>query len=527
MKKPSKFTLNKIKDFLTENTSIIVILLTLFSLISLMMINGFKIDYESLDTDPPSSVLVEDRVPALARYYQRNRVNTTIVLASPSELEEGEVLEDITYEAKYNQHFRFDEAFIESGQSVPTREKHLFTHFSLTPGGEPLDPAERITEEVTVYANWIPKPKINPWQVLAKITTQIELGTQTYIPYKYQYQLVNKGSITNITLDTIPGLIRESYDVKVNVPGTETKEIVEFKYDYNRQVRHTITYDLNGGQLLIPTQRTTYSIPNNGMLLESPGAKMEGHRFLGWSTEPTGAVTLLDDVVMKQDTTVYAIFQKSVAKPDPASGTARYQTSYFLESIELKTEPNKILSPKLLYAVENVANINDEIVSEEITIPHFESVALDKYSYKELVLGAQYLIVPKKDKVFSLNQKVMSFTETNPAGILLLVLIFGVLAWTFLDTRSTHTKYLGWGIILVVAGILAFVLPQLVRFSIYFQKIWDMSKVLNPDGTKITPLIGIKLSGSLLLIAAVFSFATYAICMVAKKKEKKIEKIEE
>lgn len=118
----------------------------------------------------------------------------------------------------------------------------------------------------------------------------------------------------------------------------------------------------------------------------------------------------------------------------------------------------------------------------------------------------------------------MSFTETNPAGILLLVLIFGVLAWTFLDNRSTHTKYLGWGIILVVAGILAFVLPQLVRFSIYFQKIWDMSKVLNPDGTKITPLIGIKLSGSLLLIAAVFSFATYAICMVAKKKRKRSRK---
>ena len=50
-----------------------------------------------------------------------------------------------------------------------------------------------------------------------------------------------------------------------------------------------------------------------------------------------------------------------------------------------------------------------------------------------------------------------------------------------------------------------------------------MSKVLNPDGTKITPLIGIKLSGSLLLIAAVFSFY-YAICMVAKKKRKRSRK---
>jgi len=522
MKKQSKFTLNKIKDFLTENTSIIVILLVLFSLISLMLINGFKIEYESLDTDPPASVLVEDRVPALALYYRRERINVNIVLAAPTELEEGEVLDDIQYEAKYNQHHRFAEIFTENEIGIPIREKHLFTHFSLTPGGEPLDPAIRITEETTVYANWIPKPKINPWQVLARITTRIELGTQSYIPYKYSYLLVNKsGQPTDVTLENIPGLTRERYDVKITVAGTETKEIVDFRYDYNRVNRHTVSFDLNGGELLVSTQRTEYSIPNNGMVLESPGAKKDGHRFLGWSLEPTGSVMLLEDVIMTENRTLYAIFQKSVAKPDPATGQGRYQTTYILESI------NPSSAPLALYAIENIANINDEISAAEIEIPHFEQVLLDMYSDKTMVLGAQYLIVPKKDKVFSLNQKVMSFTETNPFGILLLLLMFSVLVWTFIDNRSVNIKFLGWGIILVVAGVLVLVLPQLVRFSVYFKNIWEMSKELNPEGTRIAPLIGVKLSGALLLIASVFSFTTYVITIIADKKEKHLEQNKE
>jgi|GEM_PF-2264081 len=520
MKKQSKFTLNKIKDFLTENTSIIVILLVLFSLISLMFINGFKIEYESIDSVPPSSILVEDRVPALALYYKRERVNVKIVLADPSELEEGEVLDDVTYEARYNQHFRFIGAFDEGKQAIPTREKHLFTHFSLTPNGEPLDPAERITEEVTVYANWVPKPKINPWQVLAQVTTQIELGTQTYMPYKYSYQLVNKGQTNDITLENIPGLTREKYDMKITISGTEPAEIVEFKYDYNRIARHTITYDLNGGQLL-SSRITQYSIPNNGMLLESPGVRKDGHRFLGWSTEPTGNVILLEDIIMKGDKTLYAIFAKSIAEPDSGSGKGRYQTTYFMESI------NYNVASVVLYAVEKIANINDMIAAEELDIPHFEQVLLDDYSKKDLILGAQYLIVPRKDKVFSLNNKVMSFTETNPAGILLLLLMLGVLIWTFIDNGTNHNKFLGWGIILLVAGIFALVLPQLVRFSVYFQNIWDISKELNPEGTKITPLIGIKLSGALLLIASVSSFATYVITIIANKKEKQLEQNKE
>lgn len=521
MKKQSKFTLNKIRDFLTENTPIIVILLVLFSLASLMMIKGFRLDYESLDTDPPSSVLVEDRVPALARYYQRERINVTLKLANPSELEEGEVLDDINYEAKYNQNFIFSNAFSENELNVPTRENHLFTHFSLTPGGEVIDPGERITEPVTVYANWIPKPKVQPWQVLAKLTLQIELGTQTYVPYKYTYLAVNKGAQTNITLDQIPGLIisdsrivENGYQTKINIAGTESKPIVEFKYNYNRTLRQTVTYDLNGGVLVVPTQRTEYSLPNNGLILESPGAKKDDHRFLGWSLDPQGNVSLLEDVVVKNNVPLYAIYAKSVAKPDSNSGQGRYQTTYILESIQ----PNTSVP---LYSIENVANLNEEIISEEIQIPHFESVLIDAYTPKTMILGGQYLIVPKKDKVFNLNEKVMSFTEVNPAGVLVLLLMFGLLAWTFLDNRIYKNKFLYWGIILVITGIFVIVLPQFVRFSVYFKNIWEMSKQINAAGTKITPLSGIITSGVSLLVAAVFCFITYIILLVSSKKENK------
>ena len=514
MKKQSKFSLNKIKDFLYTNTSILVIVLVLFSFISLMLINGFKIDYESLDTDPPVSVLVEDRVPALALYYQRERVNVNIVLANPEELEEWEVLDDIVYAARYNSHRRFDEVFVGSGSVIPTREKHLFTHFSLTPGGDPLDPAERITEEITVYANWIPKPKINPWQVLARIALQIELGTQSYIPYQYSYHLITKGGNDTITLPTIDGLTRETYDVKPKVVGTETKEVVDFLYNYNRINRHTVTFNLNGGKLPVSTQRTEFSIPNNGMVLEFPGVTRDNHRFLGWSLAPDGDVLLLQDIVIKENKTLYAIFMPSVPKPNPSTNTGRYQTTYMLESIDYDAVPVALM------AVENIGTINEEIAAEPLELAHFEEVPVDKYSHKSLILGSQFLIVPKKDKVFNLNQKVMSFTETNVFGIITLLLIFSILVWTFIDNRNYNMKFLGWGILALGTAIMVFVLPQLVRFSVYFKNIWEISKTLNPDSTKITMLSGIKLSGSLLIIASLISFASFIITFIADKKTK-------
>ncbi len=520
MKSQTKFSLNKIKYFLIKNTPIMVILLVLFSLISLMLIQGFKLDYDSYDTSPPSSILVEDRVPALALYYQRDRVNVNIILADPSELEPGEVLENITFEARYNSNRSFDEAFKENDGMIPLRENYLFTHFSLTPNGEPLNPSERITEEITIYANWTVKPTINPWQVLARVAIRIELGSQTYLPYKYSYHLINKGEVNYIDVPTMAGFEMNEYKVRVRVDGKETRKIVDANANYNSLNRHNITFDLNGGTLPVPTQKTVYSIPHNGLVLESPGVAKEGYRFLGWSLVKDGNSLTLQDVIMDQDVVVYAKYTPIIDKPNPNTGTGRYQTTYYLESIDYNSAPIALMS------IDRIGTINEHIEAEELEFPNFTIMPVDLYSHKTTYYGAQFLIVPKKDKVFSLNEKIMSFTETNPAGVIALLMIFGILVWTFIDNKQYNNKFLGWGILLLATAILIFFLPQLVKFSVYFQNIWDISKELNPDGTKITALIGIKLSGTLLLIASIFSFATYVIALISDKKDKKVEVID-
>lgn len=513
-----KNKLTNIFNILNNNLAIIVIFLVLFSLVSILMINGFRVDYESLDTAPPQSVLVEDRVPALALYYQRDRVNVNIILADESELDEGEVLENITYQARYNSHSIFTEPFATLNSTIPLRDNYLFTHFSLTKGGEPLDPGIRVTEEMTIYANWILKPKVQPYQILTRLAMQIELGIKQYVPYFYEYKVVAKGSTTEFDLEVIPNLTRSDYKAKITVKGTETNPVLSFNYDYDRIERKSIKYNLNGGKLLVPTQSTSFQVPVNGLVFEKPDVTKEGSRFLGWSTSLDGSIMPLQDVVVDKDIELFAIYEPSLPAPNPSTKQGRYLTTYYVESNDYRS------NYLVLMITDSIANLNDEISAKEIEIDNFSLVLVDNYSHKFIIFAGQFLIVAKKDKVATLNNKVMSFTEITPLGVIILLLMFTILGWAFLDNRQYRLKHLYWAILLLITGILVLILPQFVNFSHYFQSIWDLSKELNASDTKISMLIGIQLSGSLLLIASVMSFTAYISTLIpSKTKDKPIE----
>ena len=126
------------------------------------------------------------------------------------------------------------------------------------------------------------------------------------------------------------------------------------------------------------------------MVLEFPGVTRDNHRFLGWSLAPDGDVLLLQDIVIKENKTLYAIFMPSVPKPNPSTNTGRYQTTYMLESIDYDAVPVALM------AVENIGTINEKIAAEPLELAHFEEVPVDKYSHKSLILGSQFLIVPRK-----------------------------------------------------------------------------------------------------------------------------------
>lgn len=518
MMKNKKISLSKLANFFSNNLSIVVILAILLSIMSIMMINGFRVEYESLDTAPETAILVEDRVPALAAYYQRDRIPVTIVL----EQSDGENLNVIEYEARWNSNRIFSEAFIDNLSKLPEKEGYLFTHFSLLPDGEPLDPGIRVTEPMTVYANWITTPKVQPWQTLAQVNNQIELARQRYVPYYYSYFPVNKGANQTVTLDEIDGLTRkDGYEVTLRISGTESKPIVNFSFNYDRINRYTVNMDLNGGKLQVSTQPTTYLIPENGSINESPNVTKEGHRFLGWSTSIDGNVVALEDIVLTSDDTLYAIYQPSQSVPVPGSTQGRYLTSYMIESVDY-TKPLVVLM-----VTDNTAEIDSIIEAEEIVLDNFEKVILGESSKKQIVFAGQFSIVSKKDKIASLNNKVMSYTETNIFGIIALALLAGVLFWAFLDNSSRNIKFLGWAILLTIAAVLIFMLPSLVNFSAYFQNIWDTSLEINPEATKIVMLPGMLMAGLFITFGAFISYITYFLTIINRRKQPKQEEISE
>lgn len=514
MKKTKKTTLSNLTNFFTNNLSIVVILSILLAIMSIMMINGFKVQYESIDTAPESAVLVEDRVPALAVYYQRDRIPITIVL----EQSDDEKTNVIEYEARWNSNQIFTEPFIGNESKLPEREGYLFTHFSLEPEGVPIDPGIRVTDPITIYANWIITPKVQPWQTLAQVSNNIELARQRYVPYYYSYFPVNKGTNQTVTLEEIDGLTRkDGYEVTLKVSGTELKPIVKFVFNYDRLTKYTVNMNLNGGKLQVSTQPTSYLIPENGSVNESPNVAKDGHRFLGWSTTSDGNVIALEDIVLTSDDTLYAIYEPLNSVPTAESNQGRYLTSHIIESTDY-TKPLVVLM-----VTDNVAEINSVIEAEEFVLNNFERVILGESSKKEIVFAGQFSIVSKKDKIISLNNKVMNYTETNIYGILALTILAIVLFWAFLDNSSRNNKFLGWAILLTVAAVLIFMLPYLVNFSTYFQNIWDASLEINPEDTNIVMLTGMFMSGLFVSIGALFSYITYVLTIINNKKQLKQE----
>ena len=511
------FSIKNISNFFINNVAIIVILLILSSLLALMNINGFKIKYNQLQTESPSSILIQDRIPVLADFYLRERIEAKIVLAQEEELEPDEVLEDIEFEARYNQNMLFSYLFLETGSPVPTREKHLFTHYSLTPGGEPINPGLRITEPVTIYANWTPMLSRQPWQSIARIALQGEYARKTYAPLRYQYVVANRTdeSSTSVELNDLVGYTRpEGNNVSVRVSGKESKAIVDFSFNFNNDTRKTITYDLNGGKLIAVTQPTFYSVPINGNINEFPNASYESKRFVGWSYTPTGEVIALADVSVKEDMTLYAIYEDAIPKPtDNTKG--RYMSTYYIEA------PNPGSQLIALKQIDNIGTIGEQIDIVPLELDHFERAFFGDFIKEEKIFAGQFLIVPKKDKSVRLNNVVISFTEFNWLGALMLVVLFGTLFWVFIDNSSRKYKYLAWTGLLLVSAMLLFLLPKFINFSLYFQNLWDISKATDPAGTNIVLLGGVIMAGVFMIIAAVFTLLTFVISIINDKLEHK------
>lgn len=518
-----KFSLKNISNFFTNNVAIIVILLILASLMALMNVNGFKVNYNQLQTESPSSILIQDRIPVLADFYMRERIPSKIILAQEDQLEPGEVLEDIEFEARYNQNMLFSYLFIETGSPVPTREKHLFTHYSLSPGGEPINPGLRITEPITIYANWTPMINRQPWQSIARIALQGEYARKTYAPLRYQYIVANRTdqSATSVKLDELPGYTRpEGLDVSIRISGKESRAIVDFSYNFNNETRKTVTYDLNGGKLIAITQPTSYSVPVDGNINEFPNVTYESKRFIGWSHEPDGEVIALADVSVIEDMTLYAIYEDAISKPtDNTKG--RYMSTYYIEA------PNPGGQLVVLKQIDNVATIGEQIDIVPLELEHFERTFFGDFVKEEKIFAGQFLIVPKKDKSARLNNIIISFTEFNWLGAVMLTVLFGTLFWVFIDNSSKKYKYLVWTGLLLLSTMLLFLLPQFMNFSLYFQNLWDISKATDPAGTNIVLLGGVIMSGLFLIIAAVFSILTFGLAILNEKLEKKVELVED
>ena len=517
------FSIKNISNFFVNNVAIIVILLILSSLLALMNVNGFKINYNQLQTESPSSILIQDRIPILADFYSRERIPSKIVLSTEDQLEPGEILEDIEFEARYNQNMLFSYLFTETGSPVPTREKHLFTHYSLTPGGDPINPGFRITEPITVYANWTPMISRQPWQSIARIALQGEYARKTYAPLRYQYVVANRTdeSTTNVELDGLAGYTRpEGNNVSIRVSGKESKAIVDFSFNFNNDTRKTITYDLNGGKLIAVTQPTSYSVPINGNINEFPNATYESKRFIGWSYAPDGEVIALVDVSVKDDMTLFAIYEDSIPKPtDNTKG--RYMSMYYLEA------PNPGGQLVVLKQTDNVGTIGEQIDIVPLELEHFERTFFGDFVKEEKIFAGQFLIVPKKDKSVRLNNVVISFTEFNWLGAFMLVVLFGTLFWVFIDNSSKKYKYLAWTGLLLISALLLFLLPKFINFSLYFQNLWDISKATDPAGTNIVLLGGVIMAGVFLIIAALFTLLTFVISIISNKLEHKTPILEE
>lgn len=69
---------------------------------------------------------------------------------------------------------------------------------------------------------------------------------------------------------------------------------------------YTIQFDGNGGISTAETMQTT-----DGKLAQLPQAERSGYRFTGWFTEKTGGTEITKETVFRENTTVYAQWQKT------------------------------------------------------------------------------------------------------------------------------------------------------------------------------------------------------------------------
>lgn len=502
----------KLNEILTNNISIIILVTLLASIVFLMYQKGFKINVDMTVNPQQSAVLVEDRVPSLAVYYQRQRVPVTIVL----DTEENKTFE---FEVKYNANRLFEPYF---ENKIPEKEGYLFTHFSLEEDGEPLDPGLRVTEPLTVYANWTEKISTLPYQVIARINYQIEIGRRRYASYFYDYKKINKGANTTVELDDVDGLRRlEGLEVKLRVDGTEKREIVDYNFGFNREDTRTLSYDLNGGELLVSTQQRVSTVPVNSAVSEPPGVKKENKRFIGWSLTEDGPIIPLEDVLVSDDTTLYAQFQDIIVQPSANSTQGRYLTTYFVEGVGINS------TFVAISVTDNIGEINEIIEAELLEFDHLESIIYGDLQSRSFIFNGQFLIVSKKDKMSLLNDKILAYTNVNPFGVVLLVVMFVTMFWSFFDSKSNAWKILVWALLMAGIAVMIFVLPKTINFSNYFQNIWNLSKEINPKGTSVEILTGLVISGTIAAIGAGITFITFGINLTMSKLKEKEELLEE
>ena len=503
----------KFVPFINSNLAIIVVIISIFSFLLLFYKNGFELQVNLSTKSVPESILIQEGVPVLKKYYARDRVNVTLKLvADDSLLDEGEVLDDLIVEKKYNERAVF---------SVPTREKHLFSHWSSTPNGDPLDPATRITEETTLYANWIDKPVWYPYQVLLKVIDKVEVSDKIYGVYRYHYYIINKGSSLKVEHNEYDDYVSasENKTLLVNVGGNETNSEITREINYNKISRKTVTVDLNGGNKIVPSNPTVFTTPTNGSIPTLLTVRKEGHYFAGWSYSSDGPVMILEDQVVDDDITIYAIFKETPMAKTKEEG--RYSTEYYMEST---SGPGSVI----FYTNYQIGTIGDMIVAEEL-----ENLNIDaEHLFQDM--GTDYLpqsrtfvsidaIINKQDKIATLQNKVLSITKNNYVGILGIVLLFAAQIFLFVEIGRNKYNYLIASIMFVGVTVIFATLLKTIKFSDYYNSLLRLSVEINPETHFIkvgTPLI---LATVLAGVVAVLTFAAFIINVVFEKKTKDVE----
>lgn len=73
-------------------------------------------------------------------------------------------------------------------------------------------------------------------------------------------------------------------------------------------VVYSVTYDLNGGEGIIPVDENNYTAGDSAILADGSNLTMDGYDFAGWAYEPGGDAITEPEIIINDDVTLYAVW---------------------------------------------------------------------------------------------------------------------------------------------------------------------------------------------------------------------------